>query len=101
MILSALIFFSEDFHKKCIDRFHRTLNVIHPKKSPNTINAIQKEKRQRLVRPISIVLSLVIVFQILFPFRHLLYPGELFWHEQGYRFSWRGMLLGKKGYIHF
>ena len=102
MILSALIFFSEDFHKKCIDRFHRTtLNVIYPKKSPNTINAIQKEKHQRLVRPISIVLSLVIVFQILFPFRHLLYPGELFWHEQGYRFSWRVMLMEKRGYTQF
>lgn len=102
MILSALIFFSEDFHKKCIDRFHRTtLNVIYPKKSPNTLNAIQKEKHQRLVRPISIVLSLVIVFQILFPFRHLLYPGELFWHEQGYRFSWRVMLMEKRGYTQF
>ena len=47
------------------------------------------------------MLSLVIVFQILFPFRHLLYPGELFWHEQGYRFSWRVMLMEKRGYTQF
>jgi hypothetical protein len=27
----------------------------------------------------------------------VLYPGELFWNEQGYRFSWRVMLMEKKG----
>ena len=27
----------------------------------------------------------------------MLYPGELFWNEQGYRFSWRVMLMEKKG----
>lgn len=101
MILSTLIFFSEDFHKKCIDLFQRFLNTIHLKKSPIAINPIQKVKHPRLDRPISIVLSLLIVFQILFPFRHLLYPGELFWHEQGYRFSWRVMLMEKRGYTQF
>tara|TARA_B100001758_G_C18303536_1_gene553798 strand:+ start:67 stop:468 length:402 start_codon:yes stop_codon:yes gene_type:complete len=25
----------------------------------------------------------------------MLYPGELFWNEQGYRFSWRVMLVEK------
>ena len=36
-------------------------------------------------------------FHILFPFRYLLYPGSLFWHEQGFRFSWRVMLMEKAG----
>ena len=48
----------------------------------------------------SIVLSIVAVFfmiQFFFPFRYFLYPGELFWNEQGYRFSWRVMLIEKKG----
>ncbi|HCX76078.1 MAG TPA: HTTM domain-containing protein, partial [Algoriphagus sp.] len=40
-------------------------------------------------------------FQILFPFRYLLYPGNLFWTEQGYRFSWRVMLMEKAGYAIF
>jgi len=30
-----------------------------------------------------------------------LYPGELFWNEQGYRFSWRVMLIEKRGYSNF
>jgi hypothetical protein len=41
------------------------------------------------------------VIQILVPFRFLLYPGHLFWHEQGYRFSWRVMLMEKAGAAYF
>jgi hypothetical protein len=36
-------------------------------------------------------------FQILFPWRFLLYPGDVFWTEQGYRFAWRVMLMEKAG----
>ena len=39
--------------------------------------------------------------QILIPWRHTLYPGELFWTEQGYRFSWRVMLIEKSGHTSF
>jgi hypothetical protein len=39
--------------------------------------------------------------QIMLPFRHHLYEGDLFWHEQGYRFSWRVMLMEKAGYAIF
>jgi len=42
-----------------------------------------------------------ICFQLIFPFRYLLYPGNLYWTEQGYRFSWRVMLMEKAGYIVF
>jgi hypothetical protein len=35
------------------------------------------------------------------PFRYALYPGELFWTEEGYRFSWRVMLMEKAGYAQF
>ena len=42
-----------------------------------------------------------IIFQLIFPFRSLLYPGNLYWTEQGYRFSWRVMLMEKAGYIVF
>jgi hypothetical protein len=39
--------------------------------------------------------------QVLLPFRYLLYPGSLFWTEQGYRFSWRVMLMEKAGHATF
>jgi hypothetical protein len=40
---------------------------------------------------------LFFAFQILFPWRYLLYPGSVFWTEEGYRFSWRVMLMEKAG----
>jgi hypothetical protein len=30
-----------------------------------------------------------------------MYPGRLFWHEEGYRFSWRVMLMEKAGAAYF
>jgi hypothetical protein len=35
------------------------------------------------------------------PWRYLLYPGELFWTEEGFRFSWRVMLMEKAGYVQY
>ena len=37
------------------------------------------------------------IFQLLFPWRYLLYEGNLFWTEEGYRYSWRVMLMEKAG----
>jgi len=48
-----------------------------------------------------ILIGIYITLQILIPFRYLLYPGNLFWTEQGYRFSWRVMLMEKTGYAEF
>lgn len=48
-------------------------------------------------RPFSIMLGIYLLFQVLFPWRYLLYPGNLFWTEEGYRFSWRVMLMEKAG----
>ena len=39
--------------------------------------------------------------QLILPFRYLLYDGELFWTEQGFRFSWRVMLIEKAGTAFF
>jgi len=47
------------------------------------------------------LLVLFVILQLLIPFRYLAYPGHLFWTEQGYRFSWRVMLMEKAGYTTF
>jgi hypothetical protein len=41
------------------------------------------------------------IVQLLLPVRFLLYPTNLFWTEEAYRFSWRVMLMEKSGYINF
>lgn len=52
-------------------------------------------------RLITFLLVFHFAVQLLFPFRHVLYPGKLFWTEEGYRFSWRVMLMEKAGMCTF
>jgi len=44
-------------------------------------------------------LALYVVAQALIPFRHLLYPGDVAWNEEGHRFSWRMKLREKSHQI--
>jgi hypothetical protein len=41
------------------------------------------------------------VFQLLMPLRFLVYGGNVRWHEQGMRFSWRVMVREKNGSVTF
>ena len=47
----------------------------------------------------AVVVLLVANFslQLLLPFRHFLYPGDVNWTDEGQRFSWRMMLRAKRG----
>lgn len=90
MIFSTLIFFSGDFHEKL-------LGYIGYRKG--TEEAYQyKKKTYRFLRPL---LMVFVLLQLLLPFRYLLYPGHLLWKEEGYRFSWRVMLVEKNGQATF
>ncbi|WP_419212046.1 HTTM domain-containing protein [Maribacter sp. X9] len=101
MIVSSLIFFDSSFHRNAINRMMKILpkgkwkakkrNGLTPKKHPPLGTNII----------IPIVLAFVLLLQLLVPFRNLLYPKELFWTEEGYRFSWRVMLMEKAGYAQF
>ncbi|MFO0658209.1 MAG: HTTM domain-containing protein [Polyangiaceae bacterium] len=42
-----------------------------------------------------------VLFQALFPLRSLLYPGNVNWTEEGFRFSWKVMLIEKSGSVQF
>ena len=42
-------------------------------------------------------LAVWFAFQILFPLRHLLYPGSPSWTEEGHRFAWQMKLRDKSG----
>lgn len=97
MIVTALIFFSADFHTAILRQLSRWLSLPAGWLSPQRIYTYPA-RTGRMIRG---TLVLFFVFQLLFPFRYLLYPGELFWTEQGYRFSWRVMLMEKAGYAQF
>ncbi len=44
-----------------------------------------------------VILAIFFIFQIIFPLRFLCYENNLFWSEEGYRYSWRVMLMEKAG----
>ena len=100
MIFSAMIFFSPRFHKKVIQKLKSAIVKLYGSLKNYTSKSIEyyKIKNEEYVR---IVLVLFFLIQLILPFRYNLYPGELFWHEQGYRFSWRVMLIEKIGYTNF
>lgn len=98
MIVSALIFFEAGFHKKWIYAFAKA--VKYPKARLET--GLTYVPNSVLLAKISLsVVALFFIIQILVPWRYLAYPGELFWTEEGYRFSWRVMLMEKSGYAQF
>ena len=93
MIVGSLIFFEPETHDKMIKIIGSTLKFFGFKSKKTKLLKLKSNNNP-------IVLGIVTVFfiiQLCFPFRYLLYPGELFWNEQGYRFSWRVMLIEKKG----
>jgi hypothetical protein len=97
MMTTALIFFSPEFHQRVLDRIASLFRF-----SPNVFQSPREYVFTKINR--SIVLAVIIAFFVVnltFPFRYLLYPGELFWTEEGYRFSWRVMLMEKAGYAEF
>ncbi len=100
MILVTVIFFSEKTHLKIIEFLRRILpyGANHqPKKEKTPVYQINPVKLKLLYG----VLLLHFVIQLLLPFRYLLYPGKLYWTEEGYRFSWRVMLMEKGGTAFF
>ena len=100
MIFSSLIFFNQRFHKKTLKYLEQLLISIKPNLDLKRTQIINNSKIKFEKIKLSVVTVFLIV-QLLFPFRYFLYPGELFWHEQGYRFSWRVMLMDKVGYTTF
>jgi len=96
MIGSALIFFSPQWHRKIL------LNSAALFKIKIAAPAVGNEALPaRRINSKHIVILLFFIIQLAFPFRYLLYPGELFWTEEGFRFSWRVMLMEKAGYAQF
>jgi hypothetical protein len=93
MMVCSLIFFSSDFHSLALSYlpfYNRQKAAI---RGINYIFPYQKIA--------GVAVAIFVALQVLLPFRYLLYPGHLFWHEEGFRFSWRVMLMEKSGQTYF
>lgn len=89
MILATLIFFPAAFHEKILARF----GAENP--------SAKGTQPVAMWGPAKVLLGAYVVWQLVMPWRYLLYPSPLFWREEGYRFSWRVMLMEKAGYVTF
>jgi hypothetical protein len=103
MMAGTTIFLSVNFHERVLNflRFRwlrmRSANG-EAEIAPANIVTNQSQAKSKIT---NYLLAVYIAIQILVPFRYLLYPGNLFWTEQGFRFSWRVMLMEKTGYAEF
>jgi len=100
MIFVTIIFFSATTHLRIIEFLRR----ITGKRKQETVSKRQEIVYQPGILQKQLIYSIIILHftvQLLLPFRYLLYPGKLYWTEEGYRFSWRVMLMEKGGTAFF
>lgn len=98
MIFVTIVFFGEQTHLKFLD----LLKKIAEKKRVEKTEVKVTYHQQEVVKKLQFVaLFLHFIIQFFLPLRYLLYPDKLYWTEEGYRFSWRVMLMEKGGTAFF
>lgn len=95
MMLSAPIFFEADWPRRVITRL-RSERASAPR-------LIRREPSEtpgaHLALLPTVALAAYVLVQVLLPLRTHLYGGNVLWHEQGMRFSFRVMVRSKTGSV--
>jgi hypothetical protein len=89
MVVAATVFFDASWPR-------RWLRVPAPFVGPATRVVVG-----RRLRVAAASVGVYMLVQILLPLRAHLYDGNVLWHEQGMRFSWRVMARAKNGNVTF
>jgi vitamin K-dependent gamma-carboxylase len=87
MLAASAIFFPPDALQRAMARIGLRMPTATTGDSPRSGRA-----------PLALA-AIFVALQVLVPFRHLLYPGDVNWNEQGHRFSWHMKLRDKEGKI--
>ena len=95
MITATLIFLPQRLHIQLLEKIRSWFTG--PSSVPDQ-PLVMPVPRQRILL---YVLAVHFLFQLVIPLRFLFYPGKLLWTEEGYRFSWRVMLMEKSGTSYF
>ena len=56
---------------------------------------------RRFLYPAICCVGIWLVIQALWPWRFIFHPGDVRWHEQGFRFGWRVMVMEKTGIVSY
>lgn len=92
MLAATPIFFPPE----TLSALLRRLQAAPPR--PSAPPTRPDSRTQRLVL---LLLGVYLGLQLLVPLRHLLYPGNVSWTEEGHNFSWHMKLRSKSGVTHF
>lgn len=104
MVTAALVFFPPDWPR----RLWRALRRWAPRMGPPSVElpfvpqaTTRANTSSRSWRAWCLVGAVYCAWQTLMPLRFLAYEGNVRWHEQGMRFSWRVMVREKNGSVTF
>jgi hypothetical protein len=95
MIVSSMVFFSSGIHQKAINAIAGILKLGFSE------NKTSSFATRHTYAPAIWLACIYFLIQLAIPLRCIAYPGHLFWTEEGYRFSWRVMLMEKSGNTFF
>ncbi|WP_437293803.1 HTTM domain-containing protein [Sorangium sp. So ce426] len=113
MVLSALVFFPPEWPRRLLSRLRaRALPAHGGAGAPRAPQAPQPTTDEpalppaappsRSLRALGLALGAAYcAVQLAMPLRFLAYGGNVRWHEQGMRFSWRVMVREKNGSVTF
>jgi hypothetical protein len=97
MVSGAMLFFDADWPRKLIGRARRFVG----RASASNTGVSQPARAGRWSAGAAAVVAAYCLVQAVVPLRTFLYPGDVLWHEQGMRYSWRVMVREKNGSIRY
>jgi hypothetical protein len=97
MVSGATLFFDADWPRKLLARVRGTT-----KRATSAAASVPEGAATGRWSPVAATLvAAYCVLQVATPLRAHLYPGDVLWHEQGMRYSWRVMVREKNGSIRY
>ena len=100
MIGAGLIFFDPDWPSRVFRRLSGQGETGGRDASPSSIQAGDGPLPWQ-VKAALLLAAVFLSVQAVAPLRHLAYPGNVRWNEEGYRFSWRVLVTEKTGLVKF
>ena len=96
MLGALLIFFPPDLPRRFARAF-MSPGQEFPNAEPPPKTVVERRSLNSSQKVVVGLLAAYLVFQLLFPLRHFLYPGNVSWTEEGHNFSWHMKLRTKGG----
>ncbi|HEX6276592.1 MAG TPA: HTTM domain-containing protein, partial [Polyangiaceae bacterium] len=105
MTLAALVFFEPNWPRRVVAAAARALSSLGVRVARPSVarpGVADPALASSGVRRLGLALAgAFVLFELAMPLRFALYGGNVRWHEQGMRFSWRVMVREKNGSVTF